>query len=234
MEVKGTGDYFYTNRRLFAHALRYMLVSQADKQIVGSRACATILDMKILSAFLMMSLCFPSLLTAQSSTTAQLSKNPLTSEQVDVYRAFLKGYLTGSDAQINLANVTSPFQPDEGDLNGCMKGFPKNSRSIEVHKFANGFSSDNRIRLVDPSKYKTADVGDFMHKSGDLDGAVTSAINVGLLSLSEVIVDHKHHLAALNFSFQCGMLCGSGGTVVFERRQSHWSRSKRSCGYWQS
>lgn len=190
--------------------------------------------MKIFSAFLTMCLCFPALLTAQSSTTAQLSKNPLTSEQVGVYRAFLGGYLNGSHAQINLANVTSPFRPDEDDLNGCMKGFPRDSHSTEVHKFANEFSSDNRIRLVDPSKYKTADVHDFMHKGGDLDGAVTSAINAGLLSLSEVSIDHKHHRAALNFSFHCGMLCGSGGTIVFEWHQSHWSRSKRSCGYWQS
>jgi hypothetical protein len=150
-----------------------------------------------------------------------------------VYQAFLAGHQAGSKDLLNVANVTDPFRPDKDDFQGCMQTFPRTSHATEVHVFTDQFSPDI-IHLVDPAKYKVASVGDFMQKNDDLDNAVTSAVAAGMLTLSEVVFDRTHHLAAFNFDFQCGRLCGHGSTVLFELRNGRWQRSKRLCGGWQS
>ncbi|MBB5316261.1 hypothetical protein [Tunturibacter empetritectus] len=177
--------------------------------------------------------CFLTVALAQETTPPKVSTKPLTAEQKAVYNAFLTGYQGDSKVTLNVANVTDPFLPDKDDLHGCLRNFPKDSRAMEVHQFADQLAND-RIHLVNPEKYKVAQVGDFMQRREDLDSAVQAAIDAGLMSMSEVIFDHTHRLAALNFSFQCGKLCGHGGIVIYELRNGHWSRSKRSCGEWQS
>ena len=113
------------------------------------------------------------------------------------------------------------------------KTFPRNSRATEVHQFTDQFPPEI-VHLVDPANYKVASVGDFMQKNDDLDNAVTSAVAAGMMTLSEVVFDHTHRLAALSTSFQCGRLCGHGGIVLFELRNGHWKRYKQFCGGWQS
>jgi hypothetical protein len=129
--------------------------------------------------------------------------------------------------------MTSPFEPDKDDLQGCLMGFPHASRTKKVHQLAD-ILVNNRVHFVDPATYKVAQVGDFMRQGEDLDSAVQSAFDNGLMSLSEVVFDRGHKLAALNFSFQCGRLCGHGGVVIYELRNGHWRRSKRHCGSWMS
>jgi hypothetical protein len=178
-------------------------------------------------------LCFTAVAVAQAPVQVQVSIKPLTADQLRVYKAFLADWQAGSKSPLNVANTTDPFRPDRDDLQGCMRSFPKDSRAMEVHLFPEQFAND-RIRLLDPAKYKTSEVGDFMLRREDLDNAVQAAIEAGLMNLSEVIFDRTHRLAALNFSFRCGRLCGNGGTVIYERSNGHWKRSKRSCGSWQS
>jgi len=177
-------------------------------------------------------LCVATAASAQDQASPKLSSTPLTADQIAVYRAFLRDYQSGSKTALHVANITGPLQPDDGDYSGCMKAFPKGIAANEVHLLPTGLAPN--IDLVDPSKYKHADVGDFMHDPGDLDRAVDSAIAAGLMSLSEVILDKSRHFAAVNFSFICGKLCGHGGTVIFELRTGKWRRSKLSCGSWQS
>jgi hypothetical protein len=170
----------------------------------------------------------------QKSQAPKISEKPLTMTQVEVYRAFLASYLDGNGGVINVAEKTEPMEPSEDDFKGCMNQFPKGSSTKKVHVFTTEFAQDDRIRLVDSDKYKIPDVGNFMSRKEDLDSAVQKAVNAGLLTLSEVVFDSHHQLAALNFGFICGSLCGHGGTVIFRLHQGKWVRSKRSCGGWQS
>lgn len=150
------------------------------------------------------------------------SIKPVATNQLEVYRAFLSDWQAGSKSRLNVANATDPFQPDKDDLQGCMKSFPKHSRAMETHLFPEQFTNE-RIHLSDPATYKVADVGEFMRRREDLDSAVQAAFEAGLMTLSEVLFDRTHRLAALNFSFTCGRLCGHGGTVIYERKNGHWN-----------
>ena len=187
----------------------------------------------VLSIPILFACCSIAVAAAQEAAQPKLSAKALTRDQVAVYQAFLAGYQARSKHPLNVANVTDPFQPDKDDFQGCMKTFPRNSCATEVHQFTDQFSPDI-VHLVDPAKYKVASVGDFMQKNDDLDSAVTSAVAAGMMTLSEVLFDRPHHLAAISIDFQCGRLCGHGGTVLFELRKGHWNRSKRFCGGWQS
>lgn len=177
--------------------------------------------------------CTAAAVVAQEPVQPKVSIKPLTEDQIAVYKAFLTDWQEGSKTPLNVANTTDQFQPERDDSQGCVRGFPKNSGAIAVHLFPEQFA-DDRIHLLDPTKYKVAEVGDFTHRPEDLDSAVQAVIAAGLMRLSEVIFDHAHRLAALKFSFQCGQLCGHGGIVVYERWKGHWRRSKRSCSSWQS
>ena len=176
--------------------------------------------------------CFTPAVAQQPSPT-KTSVRQLTAKQISVYKTFLKDYLSGSNSSINLASTTSPFEPDKDDLQGCLIGFPHASGSREIHKLPDSFVND-RVHFVNPATYKVAQMGDFMRQGEDLDTAVQSAFDHGLMSLSEVVFDRGHKLAALSFSFQCGRLCGHGGVVIYEFRNGHWQRSKRHCDSWMS
>jgi hypothetical protein len=176
----------------------------------------------------------PAFSLAQSPATKSLSKVPLTPEQIAVYRAFLLNFGAGSDSPINVSDVTEKFQPDDGDFQGCMKGFARSQRTTEVHRFSNEFSDLRKIHLVDAKSQKLADPGDAIRKGSSVDDAVDAGIAAGVLRVSEILLDSKHHLAAFSYSFICGSLCGNGGTVVFKLQNGKWKRSNRNCGSWES
>jgi hypothetical protein len=167
----------------------------------------------------------------QESLPAKRSTVPLTRDQIAIYKAFLSHWQADSETTLNVANETDPFLPEKDDLQGCMKGFSKGSRAIATHQFSNELA-DDRIRLLAPAEYKTPTMNDLMNQKHNLDDAVHAAVKAGLMSMSEVVFNSDHRLAAFQFSFQCGQLCGTGGTVIYEKRNSHWQRSKRRCVSW--
>ena len=66
--------------------------------------------------FLSLSFCAVS---QDNSPKPQVSGEPLTTEQIAVYRVVLKDYMNGSDGALNLANLTEPFD-QLGEA--CLKG----------------------------------------------------------------------------------------------------------------
>ena len=68
----------------------------------------------------------------------------------------------------------------------------------------------------------------------DLNDAVDTAIKAGLMSMSEIVFNRDHRLAAFQVPFRCGRLCGHGSTVIYEEGNGRRRRSKRRCGSWQS
>ena len=89
----------------------------------------------------------------------RLSKDPLSDEQVEVYRTFLRSYLNGDDAQsLNIANVTVPLNEEPGELRegkGCLRGIAlenfKGANST-VHLLPQAVAINSGIHLVDPDK----------------------------------------------------------------------------------
>jgi len=195
--------------------------------------------MRSFSALLLV--CITAIAQTQQPSQPKLSSTPLTSEQVAVYRAFLADYNSGSKNPLNVANVTDPFEPDtdpmvSDDKNGrdtCLRTFPPHIRASDVHSLPSDLASAG-IRLVDPTKHKLADPGDNIRSPQDVDSAVDAGFAAALMTLSEVVFDTQHHLAALNYSFVCGRLCGNGGIVIYELRDGHWKRSTRRCSSWVS
>ena len=160
------------------------------------------------------------------------SGQPVAPDRAAVYQAFVAGYMADPDGPktLNVAMVTSAFAPDEGDIKGCMSKFPQGKPLTEVHSLKGVFGSN--VILVDPKAHQLQDPGDAIRKGTSVDEAVRKGFDSALLTISEILFDESHTHAALYYSFQCGSLCGNGGTLIFELNKGKWVRSKLSCGTW--
>jgi hypothetical protein len=141
-------------------------------------------------------------LSAQDTSKPALSSVPLTSAQIAVYQAFLADYMKDSKRKLNLADMTGTFQPDDGDLSGCMKDFTRSSSALKVHTLTQALGQNQYVRLVDGETYKVDDPWDRIKKGQSVDSAVEAGFAAGLLSLSEVIFDKTGQFAAFNYGFR--------------------------------
>jgi hypothetical protein len=170
-----------------------------------------------------------------------LSPTPLTAEQIAVYQAFVNSYSNGSKSRhLNLANRTYSLDlsEDKGD-DACLKGIQFDNAehpNFIFHRFDPQTSPTGNITLVDPDEQaktiKKNDPSRTMREGKSVDNAVQDAFATGLLSLSEVAFDKTHQFAIMSFGFRCGGLCGHGETIVFQRVDGQWKRTKRQCGTW--
>ncbi len=170
-----------------------------------------------------------------------LAKSPMTSDQIEVYRAFLSSYTNGSKSpHLNLARRTSAL-----DLSGvagkdrCLRGIDLDGwahSELVIHEFDPNTSLGENITLVDTDEQgrivKDNDPSRTMRQGAPVNQAVDHAFASGLLTLSEVAFDKPHQYAVVKFSFVCGGLCGHGATVVFEKQNGKWKESKRQCNAW--
>ena len=172
-----------------------------------------------------------------------LSKNPLTAEQIAVYRAFLQFYEHGTDKELNVANTTDWLDVSElRQDSDCSESFGRveyeNAQpgGPSVHTLTPNLAVAGRIVLVDPArqteKVKQNDPSKTVHEGRSVDHAVSTAFASGLLTLSEIVFDKDHHRAVMSFSFFCGKLCGNGGIVMFKRVGQKWKITKQSCREW--
>ncbi|MBZ5524508.1 MAG: hypothetical protein LAP21_19895 [Acidobacteriia bacterium] len=176
----------------------------------------------------------------------ELSKNPLTAEQVQIYRVVLEQYVRDSDASLNIAIQTQAF-----DLTGffvglkasegCLKGIElKNLKETAstVHKVDARVLMGKKMVLVDPKKQTALvakyDPGSSTRLGKPVEDAVNEAFQAGLFTLSEIAFDKKHEWAVLSYSFYCGMLCGHGSTVVLKKDTDtqEWKITSRHCSDW--
>jgi hypothetical protein len=176
-----------------------------------------------------------------------LSKEPMTSEQIEIYRAALKNYTHGEDASLNLANVTRPF-PVEGPFasgKDCLRDIelPKSSENQVIHHLYPSVPLTSKMVLVDPGKQgkkvRENDPGEAIKDShkpltdADIAKAVATGFNNGLFTLSEILFNKNHTRAAVQYWFVCGGLCGHGGTVILKMRDGKWVvDGSQYCGSW--
>lgn len=183
-----------------------------------------------------------------SEPNPQLSKVPLTADQVAIYRMALEGYVKGSDGALNIANLTEPLDVRElKSGEGCLKGIrlEKSDNGRRVHQLNSAVITGPKMALVDPRKQnkqveendpsrmikKSADKGEPVSESR-LAESVNLAFSSGLFRLSEIVFDQQHRYAVLSYSFVCGSLCGHGRTIVVKKVGRQWKVTQRSCGTW--
>jgi hypothetical protein len=175
--------------------------------------------------------------TTIAQTKPQLSSEPLTAEQMAVYRAFLASYDNGSGARVNLANKTVPFEPDDMDLNGCLQGLHLVSPDVAaIHALSENFLPEKGYRLVDVEEQEKQigqnDPGTLIRNGEPVDYSVERGFSAGLLSLSEIEFSKNHRYAAFTFWFHCGRLCGHGATLIYENVDGKWKEARgKRCSF---
>jgi hypothetical protein len=188
---------------------------------------------KLLLQLLLVS-CIACPILAENPPKPQVSPNPVDADSLAIYRDFLKSYDNGSGSSLNISELTAPFQPEESDRKGCLSEFPSSEfGSTTVHRFAaDTFPPPNK--LVDPQKHKIYDPGSAIRGGQPVDDAVERGFAAGLFTFSEVAFNPPHTHAALSFSFHCGMLCGHGATLIYEKQNGVWKRTVSRCSQWVS
>ena len=187
-------------------------------------------------------------LHAQSVSRHQtVSSDPLTADQISIYRAVIPDYLRGSLDKLNIASTTET--PDQGPLFDyrCMKRAYGDGTSVHVvHKLDSLLAGNPQLVLVqsqqqeqeiqgnDPQKLIKKAIDDHEKVTDkELDKSTKKAFETGLLTLSEIVFDKQHKHAVVAYSFVCGGLCGNGNTLLLEKVGKKWKISK-SCGGWVS
>lgn len=186
---------------------------------------------------------------AQDQPKPVLSKDPLTAEQIAVYRVMLANYTKGADAALNISNVTDPFGDSSDFSHGCPKDTSEHSSSSSpaiIHRLDPAVLLNSKMVLVDPHQQAqvvkendpqklimgTIDSHQRVSDS-DLSKSVQTAFSTGLFTFSEIVFNKKHTRAALQYGFVCGGLCGNGSTVVLKKVRGKWKVGK-VCSFWMS
>lgn len=182
------------------------------------------------------------LAAAQEAPEAKpvVSGQPLTAEQVAVYKVVLHGWMDKEVSTVNLSVQTVPF-PTSGafDAGDCGKDLELEPVAPEVvHRFrARDLPQlgPDKIVLVDPEQQRREvhenDPGKTVGEGKSIEDAVRNGFAHGLVTLSEIRFDKGHNHAIVSYGFFCGSLCGNGGTVVLEKIDGVWQRKSR-CGEW--
>ena len=196
---------------------------------------------------LVVSLCA---MTQDQTPKAKISDEPLTADQIAVYRAVLKDFAKGPNSPLNLANTTEPLDDSRPMFNeACIKevgaSVPKLSVPIS-HRLERLLMPDMHIVLVDPDhQQKLIDENDpqiLVKKVVDdhekvtdvqVDQSVKHAFEVGMFTVSEIVFDKQHRRAAVAYSFVCGSLCGYGNTLILRKSGQSWKITK-TCSGWVS
>ena len=169
-----------------------------------------------------------------------VSDSSLTAEQLAVYRAFLKDYLTDDLGTLNLSIETAPVETDGPfGIHDCSNGMVMELPPQKVvHAFRNddlahlGFQSLHLVKPDQQSKrVKENDPGKAIRKGIPVDEAVKNGFSNALFTLSEVWLDKTHQHAIVSYRFWCGSLCGNGSSVLLVRKGDTWSVHAH-CGGW--
>lgn len=182
--------------------------------------------------------------TQDQKSEPKISDEPLTADQIAVYRAVLRDYLKDSDGSLNLANVTEPLDQSNKSCFEASRMEITDASALVIHRLGSSLVANTKIVLVDSdlqqSTIKENDPQNLIKRAIDdgekftdeqLDQSLKKAFQNGLFTLTEIIFDRRGRRAVVGYSFVCGMLCGHGNTLVLKKDGKDWKVSKR-CGGW--
>jgi hypothetical protein len=184
----------------------------------------------------------------KQSNEPVLTTDPLTPERVAIYRDFLATYAadpanTGGPV-LNVAMVTEPFTPTSNmdpDQPCLWADDIDNLTTPQLHILPPDAFPGTRIHLVDlrePEPVHTPhslSVPFVHHKDATPPPpppAAAAPRPATLLTLSEIVFNRKHNLAAFHYSYTCGDECGHGDTILYELHDGAWRPAKSGCSKW--
>lgn len=166
---------------------------------------------------------------------------PLSQDEIAIYRAVLGNAIERGWRRLNVSIVTYPLSATDLDRCDCFDDIDFDDLSVAFHSFhdlpdtvlpvkemslVNRAKQSSLVRANDPSNT--------MREGKTVKDAVDTAFRTGLFSMSEIAFDREHLRAVVSYRFWCGLLCGSGATLVVEKFGSEWRLSERDCGSWVS
>jgi len=165
----------------------------------------------------------------------------LSSDEIAIYRAVLRQWVAGGASSLNLSLQTYPLGvlSDAGQIDcQCLKGIEAESLmagSHSIHSLTRAVLPRRNMKLVDENQQAASivenDPGNTIGTKS-VDKAVSDVFDNGIFSVSEIAFDKEHRRALVSYGFHCGLLCGSGRTLVFEKIGDEWRRTSRECGGW--
>jgi hypothetical protein len=208
--------------------------------------------MRIIYSILLFS--FSLFCTALPSEEPTLSKEPLTNEEIAIYREVLQHIQEMEEAkldhQINLADRTEPIDQAAVFNDQCLRGnpmevkgkfvpaegpiitFPKPGKNalLIIHKFDASVLSNLKAVLVDLDRQrKKVDAIKVPDRTPeDFTGPNCQA---GLFTLSEILFDEGRQYAAVHYSVYCGKRVGYGATEILKKDGGKW-KIFRACNVW--
>jgi hypothetical protein len=193
-------------------------------------------------------ICVSPLASVAQDSKAKSNREPLSDEQIAVYRAVLDHYMKNNKSQLHVADKTEGLQELSLVDTDCATQFDlKKAKDLSVvYKLPANIAPNLKIVLVDPEQQrKQVEENDPQNliKSGidehkpvtdeQIGDSVRAAFANGLFTLSEIVFDDKHQRALVAYSFVCGGLCGHGDTLILEKVGLKW-KVKKVCGGWVS
>ena len=153
-----------------------------------------------------------------------VSIDPLSTEQVAIYRAALADFKPSRGRTPQLANITVPLRRQYTAFENCVASIREPSEQDPpqpVHRLDSSVVAGMDLPLVDPWE-----VPQMRHGPPD-----PKAPHLGLLTLSEIAFDPEHLHAIVTYDFNCGGLCGHGKMLALTKSGEGWKISK-ICGRW--
>lgn len=164
------------------------------------------------------------------------NRGVLTADEVVLYKLVLAQWLGKDRRPLILSRETYPFdvifQPPSCV---CMKGFEfesLSSASHSVHTLTPEVLPRNNIRFLEENGAAT--YSSMSKKREEAPRIPISDPEHGVFSLSEIVFDREHRRALISYSYGCGLLCGSGRTMVFAKSDGEWKLVSLECGGWVS
>jgi len=170
---------------------------------------------------------------------------PLSQDETTIYKAVIGKWTSHAKARLNLSVTTYPLNQSLAEISvsncGCVQDIYVEESSAafrSFHRLSQVVLTGNEVTLVDPRAQgaivRANDPHSTVIKGKSVKEAVATAMDAGLFSLSEIAFDRDHRYAIVSYSFWCGLLCGSGATLVFEKIGPDWKATERECGGWVS
>jgi hypothetical protein len=182
------------------------------------------------------------------TTEPILTNEPLTPERVAIYRDFLATYAADpanvDGPVLNVVMVTEPFTPSRNmdpDKPCLWADDIDNLTTPQLHKFSPDASPSARIRFVDlrePEPVRTSHSLSvpFVHRKSAAAPPPSPPPSgpppATRITLSEIVFNKAHTLAAFHYSVRCGDECGHGDTVLYELHSGAWRPAKSGCSKW--
>jgi hypothetical protein len=165
----------------------------------------------------------------QDDVKIVVSDQPMTSDQLAIYRTVLKSWMDNGKAAIHLSIRTMPFYLSEMDKDCGSELHFVPGLGGEVHQFRATdlpLIGSKKIELVEPEKQmdevKKNDPHTNIYKGKSISDAVENGFAHGLAQLGEIRFDESHTHAIVSYDFSCGRLCGNGSTVILEKKDGKW------------